>query len=95
MATHMTVAFAVIVATLMLAIAGYAQYRIPFHTAASRVALARGVLALIGVAFGYTMAANVGAGVPAPLVFVAGFGVVHVPAAIILLVKHLQGAGRS
>lgn len=91
----MTVAFAVIVATVLLAIAGYAHYRIPFHTAASRVALTRGLLALIGVVLGFTMTANAGAGVPAPLVFIAGFGVVHIPAAIILLVKHLQGAGRS
>jgi hypothetical protein len=37
----MTVGFALILATVLLAIAGYAQYRIAFHTAPSRVALAR------------------------------------------------------
>jgi hypothetical protein len=71
----MTPALASILATVLLAIAGYAQYRIAFHTAPSRVALTRGLLALVAAAF--------------------GFGVVHIPAAIILLVKHLQGAGRS
>ena len=92
----MTLALWVIVAMTMLAIAGYAQYRIPVHTAQSRVALTRAVLAVVAAAFGYAVAANL----PGPRqlalpIFLAAFGVVHLPAALILFFKDLQGAGKS
>jgi hypothetical protein len=86
-----------IAAAALLSIAGYAHYRVPFHTAeGSRTMLTRGVLALVGLAFGYVMAAYY-AGPPShlPLVFLAGFGAVHVPAAIILFVKRARGEGKS
>jgi hypothetical protein len=86
-----------VLAALLVTAAGYAQYRIPFHTAgASRVALTRGVLIVVGVAFGYVGAVASGAqGGLALLLFLIGFGLVHAPAAIILFVKRGRGAGKS
>ena len=46
-----------VAAAILLAIAGYAQYRIRFHTVASRTGMLRGILALIGIAFGYVTTA--------------------------------------
>jgi hypothetical protein len=82
---------------LLLTLVGYVHYRIPFHTAgASRVLLTRGVLALVGLALGAVMALSYGADYPsALLVFLAGFGAVHFPAAVILFVKHARGSGRT
>jgi hypothetical protein len=83
-------------AVILMAIAAYAQRRIRFHTAPSCVALTRAILALIGAAFGYVAAATSGAtGLTALLAFLAGFGVVHVPAAIILFFKRIRGEGRT
>jgi hypothetical protein len=86
-----------LVATIfLLAAAVYAQYRIPFHTVVSRVALLRSVLALVGAAFGYVVAARSGLqDGAAVLTFFAGFGVVHVPAAAILFFKRARQEGRS
>ena len=85
-----------IAATILMALAGYAQYRIRFHTLERRVALTRAVLALIGAAFGYAAATSSGAhGLAALLAFLVGFGVVHVPAAIILFFKRARHEGRS
>ena len=85
-----------ILATLLLAVAGYAQWRIGFHTVASRVALTRGVLALVGIVFAFVTTAASGAKGPMALfAFLAGFGIVHVPAAIILFFKHARHEGRS
>ena len=86
-----------VLAILLLAAAGYAQYRIPFHTAgAARIALARGVLIAVGIAFGYVGASAAGAqGALALLLFLVGFGLVHAPAAIILYIKRARGTGKS
>jgi hypothetical protein len=84
------------VAVLLLTAAGYAQYRIPYHTAGAKVALTRGMLILVGIGFGYVGAA--GADAPGGIVFLLfliGFGLVHTPAAIILFIKRERGAGRS
>jgi hypothetical protein len=86
----------VLSAILLLGLAAYAQYRIPFHTAGARKArLTRAVLALVGVALGYVSAAYYPDRASAFLAFLAGFGVVHVPAAIILFFKRARGEGRS
>jgi hypothetical protein len=85
-----------VAAALLVATAAYAQYRIRFHTVASRVALLRGVLALLGIVFGAVTTATSGAqGITALFAFIAGFGVVHVPAAIILFLKRLRHEGKS
>ena len=87
----------VLVAAALLGLAGYAQYAIPAHTAGGRsVALTRSVLAGLGVALGFVSAASFPADPAlALLAFVAGFGLVHFPAALILLLKHARGEGKS
>ncbi|MGQ0749060.1 MAG: hypothetical protein ACT4PS_00850 [Betaproteobacteria bacterium] len=86
-----------ILAVLFLAAAGYAQYRIPFHTAgATRSAVTRGVLMAVGIAFGYVNAVSSGAqGGLALLMFFIGFGLVHAPAAVILFIKRHRGSGAT
>ena len=93
----MNVVSMILVAGLVLAGALYAQHRIPRHTASPRAALlTRAGLIVLGLVFGYVAADNLSeAGMPPPLIFVIGFGAVHVPAALILLIKHAAGTGKS
>ena len=80
----------ILTAAVLLAAAGYAQFRIARYTAgATRVAFARAVLIVVGIAFGYAAAKAFadGQSIPAWLVFLTGFGLVHLPAAIILFIK--------
>jgi len=92
----MDAAIMFVAVAILLAIAGYAQYRIRFHTIVSRTAMLRGVLALIGIVFGYVTTAASGAkGLTALFAFLAGFGIVHVPAAIILFFKRRRREGKS
>jgi hypothetical protein len=93
----MSTAALAILAVLLLAAAGYAQWRIPrFEATRSGVMLARGLLILIGVAFGFAAATfYTSAAYPAPLVFLSAFGLVHVPAAFILLLKRKRGESPS
>lgn len=80
-----------------LAAAGYAHHRLPMHTR-DRKALrtARLLLVLTGLAFGYVMATVYiqAAGLRQVGVFLGGFGLVHVPAAFILLIKRRRGVYR-
>jgi hypothetical protein len=80
---------------LLLCAAGYAQYRIPRFTAPGRVMLTRAILISTGIAFGIAAIIYSGDSLPAPLVFLSAFGLVHVPAAFILLLKRLHGEGRT
>lgn len=91
-----TVLFALL-AAFLLAIAGYAQLRIADFTAgAGRIAAARAALVLTGIAFGYVATLRFAdANVPPLVVFLAGFGLVHVPAALILFVKRRRGSGKT
>jgi hypothetical protein len=51
---------------------------------------------VLGLVFGYVAADNFAqAEAPVFLTFLIGFGAVHVPAALILLIKRAAGAGRS
>jgi hypothetical protein len=87
-----TAAFTALSAAMLVA-AAYAHLRIPrFSATRSGVMLARGVLVLVGVAFGL-VAANYYASpeLPAALVFASGFGFAHVPAALILMLKRQRG----
>ena len=81
---------------LALAAAIYTQWQIPRFTATrASIIAARGILAAVGIGFGYvtvTLAANELGPVAA---FVIGFGAVHVPAALILLIKGMGRAGKS
>ncbi|MBT9569123.1 MAG: hypothetical protein IV085_12585 [Thiobacillus sp.] len=60
--------------------------------------VARAVLALVGLGFGWTALVETGQEAsPAmqALIFLAAFGLVHVPAAIILLLKTWQRSGSA
>ena len=86
----LTAIFAVV--TLTAAIS--AQYRLAFHTDSKLSCwLIRAIMALAGFSFGYVMAdyyypdTNELAVI---LIFLCGFGVVHVPLAFILFTKNLR-----
>ena len=87
----------VLCATLMLAAAGYTQANIPRYTAGQgKVLFTRILLIAVGIAFGFTTAATYpGGDAVALLVFLIAFGLVHAPAAIILLIKGQRSAGKS
>ncbi len=87
----------VIAAALVLAAAIYAQLHIARFTASARATtLVRAGLFVLGLVFGYVAADNFSqAEAPALLTFLIGFGAVHVPAALILLLKSAAGAGKS
>jgi hypothetical protein len=87
----------IVSAAVVLAAAIYAQREIPRFTASPRAALlTRSGLILIGLVFGYVAADNFSAAdEPGLLIFLIGFGAVHAPAALILLIKRAAGAGKS
>ena len=76
-----------VTALVFTMLAAYAQRRIGACTVAWRAALLRAVLACVGMAWGSLIAGSVAAGGPVALAFLAGFGIVHLPAAIILFVS--------
>jgi hypothetical protein len=83
-----------LVTAITVAAAVYTQIRLPRLAASANQAwIARIVLALVGVGFGWAALATNARGASAAmqaLMFVAAFGLVHVPAAIILLLKTWQ-----
>jgi drug/metabolite transporter (DMT)-like permease len=94
----MTIVLMTIVAGLLLTAAAYVHVRIPRHTqGATKRAVLRSVLFVIGAAFGYVAATHYAepGGPLSLLAFLSGFGLVHVPAAFILLIKHERGEGKS
>jgi hypothetical protein len=90
-----------VIGLFVIAAACYAHYEIPrFTRGSTHRAVAHAVLLLVGCACGVTSMWTQELGGPAPaaprwLVFVIAFGTVHVPAAAILFIKYLRGAGQS
>jgi hypothetical protein len=85
-----------ILAITTLIAAAYAHKRIPAFTNTRRkVIFTRLVLVLIGAAFGAVSSLYVAGTLQQLLTFLAAFGMVHVPAAVILLVKSKRGEHRS
>ena len=83
-----------LMALFSLAAAIYTQYRLPFLTATrSQAWWARAILMITGVAFGLVAVKQI-SGVESSLmqllIFVAAWGLVHVPAAIMLFLKQQQ-----
>jgi hypothetical protein len=78
----------------VLALAAYAQYRTGFHTATPlQAAIARLTLVLVGIGFGWTTllwAMQPAAWLNA-VIFLTAFGLVHVPAAVVLYIKRQRG----
>ena len=87
----------IIAAGLAAIVAVYAQARIPDFTAGrAKAALTRTVLAVVGFAVGYLgVAAYPDDRLAALLAFIVGFGVVHIPAGVILFIKGQRRAGGS
>lgn len=86
-----------VLALVALAAAGYAQLAIPRFTAGpAKATLTRAILIVVGLASGYVGAASYGTDLLlAVLAFLIGFGTVHVPAALILLIKREGRTGKS
>lgn len=83
-------------ALLVLTAAGYVQQKLPHFTkSGGRVMAVRALLMLVGVAFGLLAARDFEPRAVQFLAFLIGFGTVHVPAAVILLIKSRRGEGKS
>lgn len=81
-------------AVAALAVAAYAQYRVPFHTQGTwNQVFLRLLLAAAGAGLGLVSAAEY-QGVDRLFSFLCGFGVAHVPAAVILFIKRRRGVTR-
>ena len=79
-----------LLAAVLLALAAYAQHRIALFAAGSgKTAFTRALLAIVGVLAGWVGAAYAPPGL-AWIAFIQGFGVVHVPAALILFLKRAR-----
>ena len=87
----------VFIAGVLLGIAAYAQWQIPDFVLEESNSLAlRLLLVGLGVAVGFMLVRTwTGGSVPPAALFFAGFGLVHVPAALILFLKGRRGEGRS
>lgn len=90
----MNVFWMTLLTILLLAAAVYAQVRIPAYAMRRRnIVATRAVLASVGIACGIVSASLYAADTASALLaFLSGFGVVHVPAAFILLIKRGRGA---
>ncbi|SPB16788.1 hypothetical protein NOV72_03987 [Caballeronia novacaledonica] len=87
---------AVVAATLMGVIVCYTHHEIPsFTRGQAKRRTAHAVLIAVSLAFGAMGAHTLELPMPTWLVFVLGFGTVHVPAAAILALKRARGAGVS
>jgi hypothetical protein len=85
-----------IVAVLLVVAICYAHVEIPrFTKGARKRVVAHAVLILAGCACGAVSLWTPGLSAPRSLAFVIGFGVVHLPAAAIVFLKHLRGSERS
>lgn len=86
-----------LLAGLAVVVAGFVHLRLPaFIADPLNTTLARLLLFAVGVGVGYVAARlYYGDGMAAALAFLTGFGVVHVPAAGILLLKQARGEGPS
>lgn len=85
-----------VLALLSFAAVIYAQMQIPaFTDSPGKVVAARGILVLVGIGFGWVGASYVAGEMPRIMVFLIGFGLVHLPAALILFMKGQRGEGRS
>ena len=92
----MQIGFMIIVAAVLLFLAIYVHRQIAVFTLGSaNVFIIRMVLLVIGALFGWIGAATEAEALRQVLRFAIGFGIVHVPAAVILFIKGQRGAGKS
>jgi hypothetical protein len=87
---------ALLAAASMGVVVCFAHYEIPHFTSGDgKRRVAHFVLVVVGLAFGAMGAWTLDLPTPRWLVAVLGFGMVHLPAAAILAIKRLRGAGMS
>lgn len=92
----MEIVLAILLALAMLMAAGYVHKKIPqFTRGRARVMLVRALLIAVGAAFGAMAALQTHSGLWQAIAFATGFGLVHVPAAVILFVKSKRGVGKT
>jgi len=86
-----------LLAGLAVVVAGFVHLRLPaFIADPLKTTLARLLLVAVGIGVGYVaVRLYYGDGMAAALGFLIGFGVVHLPAACILLLKRARGEGAS
>ncbi len=89
-------AWMTVLALLLLATAAYAHRQIPRYTAGT-ARIGHAVLIVVGLGLGAVSAAILADGDHSFtfLAFVIGFGIVHVPTAVILWLKRARGTGKS
>ena len=79
-------------AVVVSAVAAFAQWRIGDFTATrARAWLTRAILVTLGVGVGLASVRTMPSDGNAIVWFLLGFGIVHVPAALVLLLKQLRG----
>lgn len=85
-----------VLALALLTTAIYAHRQLPLFTAGrGRIVLLRTILALTGIGFGLVAKSYVQEPLQQIMAFAIGFGIVHIPAAIVLMVKAKRGEGKS
>jgi hypothetical protein len=81
---------------LGLAAAAYAHFQLPRYVATQAgIVATRGILIVVALAFGYVAAVTFAEAAPGWLTFLAGFGAVHIPAALILLFKRARHSPKT
>lgn len=80
---------------LLLAATLFVHIRIPRFTVAGRVMVTRAILVATGLGFALATGFFYTGSLPMPLVVLSAFGLVHAPAALILLLKGGRGEGRT
>lgn len=92
----MDLSFLAVLAILFLALAAYAHSRLGVFTRGTRKTMATRIfLVLVAIGFGWVMSSGADDRLRSILLFLAGFGMVHVPAAVILFIKGRRGSGRT
>jgi hypothetical protein len=90
------IAMSALVATVALLIVAWVHASIPRYTVAGQKrVLAHAMLLVVGIVFGVISAMMAGGVAPPWVVFVAGLGLIHVPAFCLLVIKRLGRSGRS
>lgn len=86
----------IVLALVGLAAAVYAHLNLAaFIATPSGIMTTRVILLVVGLAFGYAAAISYMEGVPRWLAFIAGFGVVHIPPAVVLMIKRARHSPKS
>jgi hypothetical protein len=87
----------VVAAALLVVVAAYAQWQVPkFVRGTTKVWMTRLFLAGLGLAVGYVMVPKTGVLTADSIaLFLIGFAIVSVPAAIVLFLKNLRGESLS